>query len=921
MAKIIMVQGTMSNAGKSLIVAGLCRIFAQDGYRVAPFKSQNMALNSYITEEGLEMGRAQVMQAEAAGIKPLVCMNPILLKPTNQIGSQVIVNGEVLGNMSAKDYFRYKKSLIPEIKKAFQTLEKQADIIVIEGAGSPAEINLRENDIVNMGLAELLDAPVILVGDIDRGGVFAQLLGTISLLTKAERARVGGLVINKFRGDKSILDPGIVMLEEKGKIPVVGVVPYMQIAVEDEDSLSTCFDNKQKKLIDLAVIHYPRISNFTDLSVFEQMDAVSIRYVKTAEELSGTDMIVLPGSKNTMADLKWMRQSGLEAAVKKAADSGTPVFGICGGYQMLGDAIADPYQVEEGGSIRGMELLPILTELLPQKTRTQVRGHFMEMSGILEELSGMEVSGYEIHMGHTVCTEKGLSVCELREMQHSAEDELQSREEWEYDRNSLPEKYDGLGRRDASGKMDGFCRENVYGTYVHGIFDAGRIAETIVQLLARKKGVTVDTSGVMDYRAFKETQYDLLAENLRKSLDMEKIYGMLRESRIHGESCRTSIRGNAEESQQAGKREAAVQQMGAFCVREKLACLENIRIMPPDASVSAKIQENWDRVAKPLDGLGEFEKLLARIGAILGDTSLDIRKKAIIAMCADNGVVEEGISQSGQEVTAIVTEFMGKNETSVGRMARSARADVIPVDIGIAGDQKWDGVRNYKVRKGTRNFSREPAMTVEELNEAVSVGIHLVKECKEKGYRLIGTGEMGIGNTTTSSAVAAALLDCEVSEITGRGAGLSDAGLSRKKQVIRDALCKYQFEKEDTVRILRTVGGLDIAGLCGVYIGGARYQIPIVMDGVISAVAALAAERLCPGVRQYLIPSHKSKEPAAQRIMEELSVKPVIDAGLALGEGTGAVMMFSLLDLALTLYQDSTTFGDIEVAQYERFLS
>ena len=248
MAKVIMVQGTMSNAGKSLLVAGLCRIFKQDGYRVAPFKSQNMALNSFITTEGLEMGRAQVMQAEAAQIRPMVCMNPILLKPTNHTGSQVIVNGEVVGNMSARDYFAYKKELIPDIKKAFRKLEEEADIIVIEGAGSPAEINLKENDIVNMGMAEMVDAPVLLVGDIDRGGVFAQLLGTLMLLTDDERDRVKGLIINKFRGDKSILDPGIEMLEEKGRVPVAGVVPYMELSLEDEDSLTERFEKKEEKL-------------------------------------------------------------------------------------------------------------------------------------------------------------------------------------------------------------------------------------------------------------------------------------------------------------------------------------------------------------------------------------------------------------------------------------------------------------------------------------------------------------------------------------------------------------------------------------------------------------------------------------------------------------------------------------------------
>ena len=372
MAKVIMVQGTMSNAGKSLLVAGLCRIFKQDGLRVAPFKSQNMALNSFITSEGLEMGRAQVMQAEAAGMTPMVCMNPILLKPTNHTGSQVIVNGEVLGNMSARDYFAFKKQLVPDIKKAFKKLEEYADIIVIEGAGSPAEINLKQNDIVNMGMAEMVDAPVLLVGDIDRGGVFAQLLGTLMLLEEKEKKRVKGLVINKFRGDKSILDPGIEMLEEKGNVPVVGVVPYMELFLEDEDSLTERFDRKSEGLIDIAVIRYPRISNFTDFNVFEQMPEVTVRYVTSISELHHPDIIFLPGSKNTMGDLKWMRQNGLEAAVKKLSED-IPVFGICGGYQMLGQEISDPDGVEEGGKIRGMELLPVSTILMAEKNAVRLR--------------------------------------------------------------------------------------------------------------------------------------------------------------------------------------------------------------------------------------------------------------------------------------------------------------------------------------------------------------------------------------------------------------------------------------------------------------------------------------------------------------------------------------------------------------------
>ena len=496
MAKVIMIQGTMSNAGKSFLVAGLCRIFKQDGWRVAPFKSQNMALNSFITKEGLEMGRAQVMQAEAAGIDPMVCMNPILLKPTNHTGSQVIVNGEVIGNMSARDYFAYKKQLIPDIRKAFRKLEEYADIIVIEGAGSPAEINLKENDIVNMGLAQMLDAPVLLVGDIDRGGVFAQLLGTLMLLTEEERKRVKGLIINKFRGDKSILDPGITMLEEKGGVPVTGVVPYMELALEDEDSLTGRFDRKKEGLIDIAVIHYPRISNFTDFNVFEQFPEVTVRYVTSISELHHPDLLFLPGSKNTMGDLKWMRQNGLETAVKRLAGE-IPVFGICGGYQMLGETIADPDGVEEGGSIRGMELLSVTTVLQKEKRRCQTEGKLGQITGPLEGMSGKPFRGYEIHMGKTLSQEE------------TGED--------------LPENQPVI-RTGAN--------PNVYGSYVHGLFDQAQIARETVQALAKKKGVSLQDGQMEDYQSFKEKQYDKLADTLRLYLNMEEVYGMLRDAGI-----------------------------------------------------------------------------------------------------------------------------------------------------------------------------------------------------------------------------------------------------------------------------------------------------------------------------------------------------------------------------------------------------
>lgn len=509
MAKKIMIQGTMSNAGKSLICAGLCRIFKQDGYKVAPFKSQNMALNSFITEDGLEMGRAQVVQAEAAGIAPRVQMNPILLKPTNDTGSQVIVNGEVLKNMSARDYFAYKKQLIPDIMKAFHELEEAYDIIVIEGAGSPAEINLKQDDIVNMGLAKMVDAPVLLVGDIDRGGVFAQLLGTLMLLEDDEKERVKGLIINKFRGDKTILDPGIDMLKEKGGIPIVGVTPYLQVDIEDEDSLTERLtDNAAKGLLDIAVIRLPRISNFSDFLGLENTQGISLRYVDRSVRLGTPDMIVIPGTKNTMEDLKWLRQSGLEAEILKSVARGTPLWGICGGYQMLGETLCDPEGVEAGGSMKGLGLLPIDTVFTGNKTRTRVTGIFKNVEGIFAGLKNVLFEGYEIHMGETRLRRDAADSC-LREGPVTGP------------AGEITDSVTGRKRE------DGVCCGNVYGTYVHGVFDREDVVQKIIEALAEKKGIASSDLRSVDLKVFKERQYDLLADSLREHLDMEKVYEVM----------------------------------------------------------------------------------------------------------------------------------------------------------------------------------------------------------------------------------------------------------------------------------------------------------------------------------------------------------------------------------------------------------
>ena len=489
MAKRIMVQGTMSGAGKSLMAAALCRIFRQDGLRAAPFKSQNMALNSYITQDGLEMGRAQVVQAQAAGVEPDVRMNPILLKPSSDTGSQLIVNGEVRGEYRAAQYFKMKKSLIPEVLAAYESLAAEYDVIVLEGAGSPAEINLRDDDIVNMGLAQLVDAPVLLVGDIDRGGVFAQLFGTTALLEEEERARIAGLVINKFRGDEALLRPGLTMLEEKTGIPVLGVIPYAQVDLDDEDSLSPRLGRSvHRKAVDVAVVRLPHISNFTDFSPLERHPALGVRYVGRPAQLAGADLIILPGTKATMEDLRWLRESGLESEIKKCAAAGTPVLGVCGGYQMLGETLSDPEGVEGGGELAGLGLLPCCTVFAPNKTRTRV-----EAVAVAPPFEQLPLSCYEIHMGLTRRT------------------------------GGVP------FARFSNGREEGAAEGKVFGTYLHGLFDTGALVEKLAAWLMAGKGLSPQNIRVESQEEYRERQYDDLAQVVREHLDMEAVYRIMEE--------------------------------------------------------------------------------------------------------------------------------------------------------------------------------------------------------------------------------------------------------------------------------------------------------------------------------------------------------------------------------------------------------
>ncbi|MEE3651033.1 MULTISPECIES: cobyric acid synthase [unclassified Brenneria] len=516
MSLSIMIQGTASDVGKSVLVAGLCRIFMQDGYRCAPFKSQNMALNSGITPHGEEMGRAQIFQAEAAGIEPDVRMNPVLLKPTSDRKSQVVLMGKVACNMDAVEYHQYKPRLQQQIHAVYHSLAGEYDVMVLEGAGSPAEINLRDRDIVNMGMAAMADAPVLLVADIDRGGVFAAIYGTLALLRPEEKARVKGVIINKFRGDVALLEPGLAQIEALTGVPVIGVMPWLNIELEDEDGValqSGKYDREAAKALDIAVVRLPHIANFTDFNALTCQPDVRLRYVTRPSALAGADLIILPGSKNTLGDLQWLQQNGLGDALRSRHQAGVPIIGICGGYQMLGKRIIDG--VESGlAQMDGLGLLDIETEFAAEKTTTRVSGRCQpSLPGMAITGSAMPISGYEIHMG---TSRLGGQAAPFITLTHS---------------NGQPiTRYDGAINADGS----------VIGSYIHGLFDNGGFTRALLDSLRQRKGLAAFDGEVVDYAAHKQRQFDILAAAMREHIDIAAIYRCLQsegdKSRIQNRS-------------------------------------------------------------------------------------------------------------------------------------------------------------------------------------------------------------------------------------------------------------------------------------------------------------------------------------------------------------------------------------------------
>ena len=501
MANYIMMMGTSSHVGKSILTTALCRIFRQEGRRVVPFKAQNMALNSYVTKDGLEMGRAQVAQAEAAGLEPFVDMNPVLLKPTGNSCSQVVLMGKPVGNMTAKEYHQgYSLKAFSAVKEALARLDAEYETVVIEGAGSPAEVNLKANDIVNMRVAKYLNAPVLLIADVDRGGALASLVGTLELLEEDERVLVKGLVVNKFRGDISLFTPAVEFLEKKTGKPVLGVIPHIEeMGIDDEDSVSLedKAERAEEKELNLAVIRTPKISNFTDFDSLESEPDVALRYVHEAAALGTPDLILLPGSKNTSEDMRWLEKTGLASKIREAHEKGTAVIGICGGYQMLGKRILDPHHTESSfDSTDGLGLLGLQTTFHENKLTSQVVASARDFSFLGKRISVDDIKGYEIHMGTTefLCDRDSHPLC-VKER-----------------RGEVCDAAEGTVNEE----------ENVFGTYIHGFFDHDGLRRAILNALREKKGLPALAVMRNRYRE-KEESYDRLAAVVRAHLDMDKL--------------------------------------------------------------------------------------------------------------------------------------------------------------------------------------------------------------------------------------------------------------------------------------------------------------------------------------------------------------------------------------------------------------
>ncbi len=868
-----MVCGTASDAGKSHVVTGLCRLLARRGVRVAPFKAQNMSLNSWVTDAGHEIGRAQGVQALAAGAEPEVAMNPILLKPTGERSSQVVVMGRPVGHLGAAEYHAQQPRLRAMVADALADLRDRFDVVVAEGAGGCAEINLLDHDLVNLPLARSAGLPAVIVGDIDRGGVFAALYGSVALLPAELRATVQGFVINKFRGDPALLGNGTDELARRCGVPTLGVLPWIDdVALDAEDSLGLEGPRPRARAgpaadrIDVAVVRFPHLANVTDFDALCLEPGVEVRLVERASALGRPDLVVLPGTKATVADLRWLRALGLDQAV---LDVGARVLGICGGQQMMGRTIVD--DVESGsGTVEGLGWLDVSTAFAVDKVTRRRRGTAW----------GGSVTGYEIRHGRVTRGPTARAWIDLNDA-YGVEAE---------------------GATDADGRF--------VGTALHGLFESDGFRNVFLADVARREGRRVMRAGVCFGEA-REAQFDRLADLLEGHLDLAALDAIIELGAV------TSTRSSPSPSSSSAPAPADLTagpapdralpspEAGPFA---RAAA----KVRPVDSEAHRAAAQHHDRLAKPNGSLGALESLGARLAAIAGTSPPPLPVPAAVAVfAADHGVHAQSVSPWSQEVTAQMATAVMLGQAAINVLARQVGASVTVVDVGVAHPIVEPAVRSSpllrrRVRLGTADLSQGAAMGVEEAQQALDVGAEIAERLVGDGARCLVTGELGIASTTAASALVAAFTGRPAAQTTGRGTGIDDPTLVRKVAVVERAVAHLD-EDAGPLTILASVGGLEIAALAGFIVGGAAARVPVVVDGLIAGAAALAATALVPLARDYCVAGHRSSEPGATIVLDYLGLEPVLDLGLRLGEGTGACLAVPVLEAAARLLAEMGT--------------
>ncbi len=862
-ARAVMVLGCTSGAGKSWLATALCRVYARRGYRVAPFKAQNMSNHARVVRVDSagygEIGSAQYFQALAAGVVPDVRMNPVLLKPESDTRSQVVMLGRVRGDLASIPWRERAPLLWRAAREAYESLHAEYELLIIEGAGSPAEINLVQTDYANTRTALLSSAACLLLADIDRGGAFAHLLGTYELMDAGVRMQLRGFVLNRFRGDASLLAPAPELLLRRTGVRTVAVIPLMRDhGLPEEDAVPADSTNDSGPL--LVVIAGPHASN---LDEFEPLRSAKVRLVfaRDIATIKVADWLILPGTKQARADLAWLKAQGLATLIESHVRERRPMLALCGGLQILGELIEDPDGVEGGppGTEPGLGLLPCVTRYQANKHLRPVAARFGSLNGAWECLSGHEVEGYEIHRGETG-------------VRSGAEDRCQS----------------VLGSGHPPRTLGWQCG-SVLALYLHGLFENSSVLDALTGIRSSAPGI----------------DFDALADHVEQSFTP----GFL-DSLIEPPSRPTAAR----ESNQPTltpliPRRLCMVDAAAADYASEIPSWRHYVVPPLDEGARDAALRRLDTLTKPLGALGHLETLAAQLCAIQGRAIPLINVPHILVFAGDHGAADRGVSAYPRAVTAQMVANFVSGGAAINVLSRMHGLEMSIVDAGVDAElSPHPTLIAAKLRRGTRDYVVEPAMSSAECDDALSRAGKLVDQIASGGSTVLILGEMGIGNTASAALLMHGLTGRTLDLCIGRGTGLDDAGVRRKLGVLTAARARAP-NTSDPIALLTQFGGYEIAMLVGAMLAGAAARMTLLVDGFTVTVAAALAARMEPRVLPYCVFGHRSAEQAHGALLEILNVEPLLDLKLRLGEGTGAVLALPLLRSAAALFSDMATFA------------